>query len=308
MAYYYLAFGIPIISEIELPALFATEEPPNPEKNPVHVKLGTTPRNLIAEGKHADRNAYCNASEMMYTITGKIRFYISNGNQVTIEPIAADYMANLIYFYSNGLAAVLYQRNMIPFHVSGVFTGPGKVALFAAPSGTGKSTLAVKLQELGFRPFTDDTAVLFVEDGKCYAQASYPMIRLWEQTLDQQTLLNTANKQKIFDDGDRDKFGFAFHEQFSLEPVEVEKIIFLNKEGTEMQLSAIGNIEAFKALSDNVYRNHWIPVIQKSKLQFSLVSKILNNTPYFLALRPKNVNSISEFPLFMKKILQNVQN
>lgn len=307
MTYYYLAFGIPVISEIELPALFPINESPDLE-NPVYVKLGLVPVELTGEGQNADRNAYCNADEMIYTISEKIKFYISNGNLVIIEPIAADYRTNLIYFYSNGLAAVLYQRNIIPFHVSGVFTGPGKVALFAAPSGTGKSTLAVKLQELGFQPFTDDTAVLFIKDGKCYAQASYPMIRLWEQTLDQQHLLNIADKQKIFDDGDRDKFGFSFHSQFATAPVEVEKIIFLDKEGSEMRLSAIGNIEAFKALSDNVYRNHWIPVIQKSKLQFALVGKILNSTPYFLALRPKDVNSISEFPLFVKKILQNVQN
>lgn len=307
MTYYYLAFGIPVISEIELPALYPINKSQDLE-NPVYVRLGTVPDKLVNEGQNADRNAYCNESEMIYTISGKIRFYISNGNQVIIEPIAADYTSNLIYFYSNGLAAVLYQRNLIPFHVSGVFTAPDKVALFAAPSGTGKSTLAVKLQELGFQPFTDDTAVLFIKDGKCYAQASYPMIRLWEQTLDQQSLLDTTDKQKIFDDGDRDKFGFGFHEQFSTEPVEVEKIIFLDKEGTEMRLSTIGSIEAFKALSDNVYRNHWIPVIQKSKLQFSLVSKILNKTPYFLALRAKNVNTISEFPLLIEKILQNVQN
>lgn len=307
MTYYYLAFGIPVISEIELPALYPINESPNLE-NPVYVRIGTVPDQLVNEGQHADRNAYCNPDEMIYTISEKIKFYISNGNQVIIEPIAADYRTNLIYFYSNGLAAILYQRNLIPFHVSGVFTQPGKVALFAAPSGTGKSTLAVKLQELGFKPFTDDTAVLFIKDGKCYAQASYPMIRLWEQTLDQQSLLNTTEKQKIFDDGDRDKFGFSFHSQFAITPVEVEKIIFLNKEGSEMRLSPIGNIEAFKALSDNVYRNHWIPVIQKSKLQFSLVGNILNNTSYFLALRAKNVNSISEFPLFVKKILQNVQN
>lgn len=307
MTYYYLAFGIPVISEIELPALFPINNSQTWE-NPVHVRLGTVPDQLVDEGQNADRNAYCNANEMIYTISEKIRFYISNGNQVIIEPIAADYRTHLIYFYSNGLAAILYQRDMVPFHVSGVFTQPGKVALFAAPSGTGKSTLAVKLQELGFQPFTDDTAVLFVKDGKCYAQASYPMIRLWEQTLDQQSLLNIADKQKIFDDGDRDKFGFSFHDQFATAPVEVEKIIFLDKEGPEMRLSAIGNIEAFKALSDNVYRNHWIPVIQKSKLQFALVGKILNSIPYFLALRPKDVNSISEFSVFMKKILQNVQN
>ncbi len=307
MTHHYLAFGIPVISEIELPALYPINKSQD-LKNPVYVRLGTVPNKLVNEGQNADRNAYCNESEMIYTISEKIRFYISNGDQVIIEPIAADYMTNLIYFYSNALAAVLYQRDMMPFHVSGVFTQPGKVALFAAPSGTGKSTLAVKLQELGFQPFTDDTAVLFIKDGKCYAQASYPMIRLWEQTLDQQSLLDTADKQKIFDDGDRDKFGFSFHSQFATAPVEVEKIIFLDKEGSEICLSPIGNIEAFKALSDNVYRNHWIPVIQKSKLQFSLVGNILNNTPYFLALRPKDANSISEFPLFIKKILQNVQN
>ncbi|MCH5715062.1 hypothetical protein [Niabella hibiscisoli] len=164
------------------------------------------------------------------------------------------------------------------------------------------------MQELGFQPFTDDTAILFMKDGKCYAQASYPMIRLWEQTLDQQTVLDTSDKQKLFDDGDRDKFGFSFHTQFATAPVEVEKIIFLSKEGTEMRLSAIGKMEAFKVLADNVYRNHWIPMIQKSKLQFSLIGQILNKIPCFLALRPKDVNSVSEFPIFLKKILQNTNN
>jgi hypothetical protein len=307
MTYHYLAFGIPVISEIELPALFPLKESQNLD-NPIYVRLGKTPYQLVEKGQNADSCALCNATEMLYTIPDKIRLYISNGNQITIEPIDSDYTTNLIYFYSNGLAAALYQRDIIPFHVSGVFTQPDKVALFAAPSGTGKSTLAVKLQELGLQPFTDDTAILFMKNGKCYAQASYPMIRLWEQTLDQQTLLNTANKQKIFDDGDRDKFGFSFHKQFATAPVEVEKIIFLSKEGTEMRLSAIGKMEAFKALSDNVYRNHWIPVIQKSKLQFSLIGQILNNTPCFLALRVKDVNSVSEFPLFVKKILQNPNN
>ncbi|MCH5689073.1 hypothetical protein LWM68_35360 [Niabella sp. W65] len=304
MTYYYLAFGIPLISEIELPALFPIHNSQTWE-NPVHVRLGSVPDQLVDEGQNADRNAYCNANEMIYTVAEKIRFYISGGNQVIIEPIVADYHANLIYFYSNGLAAILYQRDMIPFHVSGVFTQPGKVTLFAAPSGTGKSTLAVKLQELGYQPFTDDTAILFIKDGKCYAQASYPMIRLWEQTLDQQSLLNIADKQKIFDDGDRDKFGFSFHGQFATDPVEVEKIIFIEKEGIEMKISPIKNIDAFKALSDNVYRNHWIPAMQKSRLQFSLVGQILNTVPHFMATRPNDVNSFTEFPLFIKKNLHN---
>lgn len=303
MTYYYLAFGIPVVSEIELPALFPTTEPQNLE-NPVVVKLGTVPPDL-AGAQRTDAWGYCNASEMIYSIPGKIKFYVSNGSQVIIEPVDPDYATNLIYFYSNALAAVLYQRDMIPFHVSGVFTKPGKVALFAAPSGTGKSTLAVKLQELGYQPFTDDTAVLFMQEGKCYAQASYPMIRLWEQTLDQQSLLNTEEKQKIFANGDRDKFGFSFHEQFTVHPVEVEKILFLEKKGTEIGVAPIGNLAAFKMLSENVYRSHWITAMQKNRLQFELVGQVLNTVPYILVTRPVDMDSFSQFPLFVRNILQS---
>ncbi|MCH5715061.1 hypothetical protein [Niabella hibiscisoli] len=132
MTYHYLAFGIPVISEIELPALFPLKESQNAD-NPIYVRLGTAPDQLVEKGQNADRCAVCNATEMLYTIPDKIRLYISNGNQITIEPIDSDYETNLIYFYSNGLAAALYQRDIIPFHVSGVFTQPGKVALLRHP-------------------------------------------------------------------------------------------------------------------------------------------------------------------------------
>lgn len=302
MTYHYTAFGIPFVSEIELPALL----PYNallPAHNPVQVRLGAVPTNLTTEGQYADHWTYCNASEMIYNIP-EIKFYVSGGNLIIIESTTPDYNAHLIFFYSNALAAILYQRNLIPFHVSGVFTAPGKVALFAAPSGTGKSTLAVKLQELGYAPFTDDTAVLFFQNGKCYAQASYPMIRLWEETLKEQALLNEADKQKIYDNGEKDKFGFSFHEQFAAEPVEVQQIIFLQKEEIAVpEQRQIKNIEAFKSLSDNVYRCHWIPAMQKSKTQFVLISQILQMVPHTLAVRPQNGDFIEKFSLFVENIL-----
>lgn len=305
--YHYLAYGIPVISEIELPALLPLENAPEAQ-DPVYVKLGTVPVNLLAPGTAADRNAYCNASEMIYTISEKIRFYIANGHTIIIEPITGDYTDNLIYFYSNCLAAMLYQRNLVPFHVSGVFTAPDKVVLFAAPSGTGKSTLAVKLQETGYRVFTDDTAVLFIEKDKCYAQASYPMIRLWENSINKQTFLKEVDKQKIYDDGDRDKFGFSFHGQFATRPAEVEQIIFLEKEGTDIQVKPIKSVDAFKALADNVYRCHWIPALQKNRLQFELISSILQLTPNALVTRPLEIPTFNQFPAIIKNILQKNAN
>lgn len=301
--YYYQAFGVPIISEIQLPALLSITKYEALE-TPVFVKLGTVPDDLEREGHQADKFTFCNPNEMLYKIPDKIKFYISNGKNIVIEPINKNYSASLIYFYSNALAAILFQRNRIPFHVSGVFTDEGKVVLFAAPSGTGKSTLSVKLQELGYRPFTDDTATLYIENGKCYAQASYPMIRLWQKTLSEQTILHENDKQKLYDDDDDlDKYGFSFHEKFVSEPVEVQQIIFLSESGTDLLVKEMKKLDAFTELANNVYRCHWIPAMQKSKEQFNLISHILNLVPFVLAVRPKGLESFSEFANMIKKIL-----
>src|SRR5690606_23086279 len=125
---------------------------------------------------------------------------ITNGNTVVIEPLSENVHEVLLYFYSNCLAVILMQRNRLPFHVSGVFVTPGKVLLFAAPSRTGKSTTAIMLQEQGYAPFTDDTAVLTVENGICYAQASYPMMRFWENTIKEQRVFAEADKRPIRDE------------------------------------------------------------------------------------------------------------
>ncbi len=304
MAYHYLAYGIPVISEIELPALIPLADLSNIE-NPVQVTLGAIPAEIPGAVK-ADYFTCCTPNELIFTIPEKVKYHIKNGNQITIEVIDPHYSLILIYCYSYALTAIVYQRNFFPFHVSGVFTEAGKVALFAAESGTGKSTLAVKLQELGFQPFTDDTAILFIKDGKCYAQASYPMIRLWENSIPEQKLLNGDEKQKIFDNGEKEKFGFSFHHKFITEPVEVAHFIFLEKEGMEIQQNPVKKIEAFKKMSDNAFLRHWIPGQQKSKLQFELISKILNILSFQQVSRPLLSNSFEAFPLYIKNILLNV--
>ncbi len=304
MLYQYLAFGIPIVSEIALPALLPYQEGMSREL-PVQVKLGMVPERLCGAVVYDDNRARFNSSEMRYHVPQKIKFYITNGNSIIVEPESSDITTSLIYFYANALAAILYQRNKIPFHVSGVFVAENKVALFAAPSGTGKSTLAVQLQELGFKPFTDDAAVLYFENGKCYAQASYPMMRLWQNSLDTQSLLQEADKQKLYDDGEWDKYGFLFHENFPVRPAEVQQIIFLQKEGVEIETKPIKSIDAFKALAENVYRCHWIPAMGKSKEQFLLISNILSKVPISLITRPKYADSIKKYSLTIKEILQS---
>jgi hypothetical protein len=295
----YLAFGLPIISSIELPALNVSSS--QDLQSPVKVSVGATPITLRRPPLEDEQECVYNDTEFIYQIEGIARYYVTDGNRITIEPFCSNWDEILLYVYSNCLAAILFQRNIVPFHVSGVFIDPNRVLLFAAPSGTGKSTTALKLQELGYAPFTDDTAVLSIENNICYAQASYPMIRIWQNTFEQQSLFVDAQKKQLY--AEFDKFGFHFHERFDGKKVEVAAIVFLDKNGDEMSVNTASDMESFMGLGANVYRAHWLIGMKKGQLLFKKLKEINQVLPAFTAQRPGTKNSIESFPSFIEKHL-----
>ena len=289
----YIAYGIPIRSSIELPAFVPFSE--HSEIPSIHVSEGKTPENLENPPTTTKPFATFNENEFLYTVPDVARYYVRQGRQIIIEPLGGDWSEILLIFYSNCLAATLFQRNIIPFHVSGVFVEANKVLLFAAPSRTGKSTTAVMLQEKGYAPFTDDTAVLYVENGKCYAQASYPMIRLWQNSIANQSVLEEHEKQPIRTDMEMDKYGFFFHDAFVQHKVEVAGIVFLEEEGSDIQIMSYKPATAMQYLGNNIYRKQWLNGMKKQMLQFTQLTSIAGCTPAWKATRPKGQNTFQTF-------------
>jgi hypothetical protein len=193
MAYFYKAYNIPVISEIPLVSLVVIEKDQIGDIEPIRVQLGNVPKKLRDKANEKKPFTSFNENELLFNLPDTASYYIQDGNKITIEPCGDNLAEIHLQIYSNCLAAILYQRNLLPFHVSGVMVD-GKVLLLAAASGTGKSTTAIKLQELGYPVFTDDTALIEFHDGVCYARASYPMVRLWQSSID---------KQNIFDENDK---------------------------------------------------------------------------------------------------------
>jgi len=146
-------------------------------------------------------------------------------------------------------------------------------------------------------------AVLNIENGKCFARASYPMMRLWEKTIAEQTLLKEDEKQKIYADDQRMKYGFSFHQHFYPYPTEVHQIIFLKEDGDEIHIGPIKSTEAFSLLYDNIFRYPWANAMRKNRLPFPLIGNILNTVPCQLAVRPKGINSFEQFTLTIQNIL-----
>lgn len=292
MPYNYKAYGLPLISEIELPALVLNNDAKN-SVNPISVRVGKVPETLTSAPLETKPFTTFNENELKYQIDKIGKYYIANGTEIIIEPLSKNWDEVLLYFYSNCLAAALFQRNIIPFHVSGVFIEPKKVILFAAPSRTGKSTTSLMLQQKGYKPFTDDTAILKVKNKKCYAQASYPMIRLWQNTIEKQSKFGEHEKQQIY--AEINKFGFAFHEEFNAEEVEVAGIVFLEEAGSDIKIEKLTAAKCMQNLGNNIYRIQWLAGMNKQNLQFMQLTQFANILPAWTATRPKGIDSFDSF-------------
>ncbi len=300
MNYYYSAFGLPVLAELELTALMpATHR--DESITPVRVSMGEVPGKLENPPLESKPFSVFNEHEFLYSVPEVARYYVRKGETVIIQPLCDDWDTILLFFYSNCMAAVLFQRDIIPFHVSGVFIAPGKVLLFAAPSRTGKSTTAVMLEEKGYAVFTDDTAVLTIENGKCYARASYPVMRLWKSTVDQQTVWSDAEKRVLRNDIELNKYGFHFHNRFEPEQVEVAGVVFLEEQGTEIVIDKVRPALCMQLLGTNIYRGHWVAGMKKQALQFRTLAGIVNILPAWKACRPKGVPTFQQMADTLEK-------
>lgn len=291
MAFYYQVFGLYCQSEVEIPAFFPVASQGEPVD--FSVKLGKVERKFSLPAQALDDYSQMNEQEFYFMVPEVAKYFVKDGQEITIEPLTSDMRDVLLYFQSNCMAALLFQRGKIPFHVSGVVDHDGGVWLFAAPSGTGKSTTALKLKERGYSLFTDDTALIYVENGKCYAQASYPMIKAWPTTLENQGIISEENLFLILKDWE--KMGVYFHDKFINRPMEVKGITFIKTEGTEIKIDKIPAVEGMMELLANVYRGEWTTALAKNKQQFITVSEIAKTVNFCEAIRPSNTSTFDAF-------------
>jgi hypothetical protein len=291
--YNYIAFGIIVKSEIELRSLqtFNGDEC----SDFITVKLGKVPSTLKNEAKVSNPFSTFNEKEFIFDVPEKFKMYVCNGKEIVLELLGNNYEEQLIYFYSNGLAATLYQRGLIPFHVSGVFLKDNEVILFAAPSRTGKSTTAVKLQEKGYPLFTDDTAILNIKDGHVYAQASYPMARLWQKSVENQGYFVGDRNLIVNYNSEYEKYGFHFHEQFNSVEQKVVAIVFLETSGDQIIIEPISKSRLVSNLGLNTYRGQWVNGMNLADTQFKLLLDIANSIKSYRAVRPLDSDTYESF-------------
>jgi len=287
MHYTYQIYGQVVISELELPALLPAE---NSEPS-LCIQKGRVPAELNEPITGQSHFSVFNEHECLTTVPGVARYYTTGGNRVLVEPETPDKCEIALFIYSHCIPLALLQRNQVLLHVSGVFIRPGEVLLIAGPSGAGKSSTALMLEQLGYPLFTDDTALLSMESGKCYARASYPETRLWAEAAEMK--LSPEEKRRVRPH--LEKYAYTFDHSFTTDGVEVKGIVFLNTEGEEVNIAALNATETWRYLNDNTYVLRFIRGMNKSKLLFHYTTALAGLLPGWKALRPAGVKSYETF-------------
>lgn len=296
--YQYWAFGLNISSEIEFPQML----PHNFEEADVTITIGKVPDSLEGDNVITRRRISASPYEYLLHINNTARYYAANGNRLIIEPVkGADINSIRLFMLSNAMAAIIHQRGCIPFHASGIITDEG-IVLFTGRSGIGKSTTALALMQEGYQLFTDDVCVLSYSKNSCKIEAvsSYPVMKLWENTMGLFAIQNTSYRKYQLK-SDAPKFGIFQHNNFTTRQQEVSKIFILktNTEGNEISHKVLNKLESFNALEQNTYRRKQIDLMGFRKNHFEVISALVHQATVIELMRPQH----GEVKLFTNYLL-----
>ena len=150
----YRAFGLDILSEVELPHL--------PGAAAAEVDLAI----VLGEVEPSFRSV---AGYRRGKIFDQFRYEAVDGGRIVVEPLPGANPVNIADgLMSRVITIALYQRGMLPLHASAASIG-GRTIAICGRSGAGKSTLAAMLADLGGTVVSDDMLVLAVGGEACGA-------------------------------------------------------------------------------------------------------------------------------------------
>lgn len=291
--YHYSGFGLTIASELEFPELYPCSFSEAPA---ITIRYGTAPETLAGADVTGKVNLAISPTEYLLTLDNIATYYVRDGAEIVVSPAANSDMGSLrLFLLSNAMAAVLYQRDIIPLHAAAIIVN-GKVVLFCGHSGSGKSTLVSRLQQSGYEIFTDDICALSLsEQGEVEIHASYPMIKLWEDSFDLLKIERQPADVKLRPA--LPKYGRFFYDHFTTEAKPVAQIFFLTPPESLSEpvlAEPVSFMQAFTGLQQNVYRPLQMDAAQKRKTSFTLLSKLAAAGPAYTIRRTINSNTSAE--------------
>jgi hypothetical protein len=287
--FYYWAYGMNIESEMEFPEML----PYKGESIDLSIRLGKAPASIPDPPLKEVGSMQMSASH--YRLELPIcTYYVKEGKEIIIDikPNADDKSLRL-FLLCNAMAAALHQRNQVALHAGAVVTDKGLVVV-SGHSGAGKSTTISALRQKGYAPFADDVVILSLQEEKIVGIASYPIVKLWQDSIDKLQLEGISEDHRIREQ--IPKYVHSFHEEFSKEPMVVKEIFILEKLAGSFSPTCqpLQGVRAFGYLKERLYQNAKANTPAYAHYLFELLSAVAERVPLTLLTRSESDNSIEE--------------
>lgn len=291
MKYKFKAFGLNIESEFP----FQGTEIPEKGFFDVQVIQKKLPKNLKTI-KHSGVNFESNSSEYLLKIPFVANYLIQNGNSIYIDPLNDSEQRDIeLFFLGSAMAALLMQRNILPFHGS-AFEKDGKATIITGKSGAGKTSLLNFFLKKGYNAITDDVSALTIQNDKVLITPSYPSSKIWSDVMQAFGYQeNSADQVR----SEINKYRFSVDHQFATDPLLVEKVYILDSKNSKtFSCAKINGFEKFKQLKNNIYRPKYPNAMGKEKETFEILQLLAQQTEVHQLTRSNSMKLFQEFNEF----------
>lgn len=275
----YKAFGLIINSEFECPELIPTEG-----NLDVSIKFGPVPLSLnnpLFSGVRFQTNG----QEFLLTVDKIARYYIVNGNSITIDTFPnADISDVRLFLLGSAFGAIIHQRGLLPFHGSSIKLGDSAIIL-SGSSGAGKSTLAAAFRQKGYLLLSDDVSVLsFNSNDIPFVNPGYPQMKLWTDSIlklgEDPSNYSKVRKQI-------EKHSIPIKNSFWDQPLPLKKIFIIASSNLgELKVEKLRGVEKFSLLKSHTYRFNFVAGKQMQANHFKSFNILSKNIDVFKLIRP----------------------
>ncbi|WP_294356849.1 hypothetical protein [uncultured Sphingomonas sp.] len=177
---HYRAFGLGWQSELSLPELRDADAGNASAEGDVIVEIGRAPAPDIATVVTGVRAA---PDTFWMEVPEVARYLVIGGTRIVVEPIGDAAEGDVrAFLLGSAVGALLHQRGYLPLHASAVEID-GHAVAFVAPSGGGKSTIAMHLHHLGHRVIADDLCAVEVSGDRARLWPGLRNLKLWRASL-----------------------------------------------------------------------------------------------------------------------------
>ena len=282
--YSYLAYGLKIRSEFQLPELARSTS----RGADVVIKAGK----VTWRPKDQAEKGYWASSDLIYLFWKEVgAFRISRGREVIVDvaPGVEDYFLR-VFILGAVLAAALHQRQLLVLHASAVNVAGGAVG-FLGDKGWGKSTLAASMQARSHVVMSDDVVAMNVSGGQdIHVVPGFPQFKLWPDAI--ATLgVNPDDLPRLHPAIDKRVYQVPCDFQTTSVPL---RSLYILDEGEFLEIEPLKPQEAVMQLVRHTYLARYLKATETNALNLQQCTAVAAAIPIFLLRRPRRLPLLPE--------------